>query len=311
MAPSPRIVSLLPSATEIVCALGLQDRLVGRSHECDHPLGLDAVPVCSRPRLDVARSGTAIDREVRELVRQGLSVYEVREEVLRQLRPEVIVTQNQCEVCAVSEADVVSAVRDWTGTAPAVISLSPSRLEDVWTDVERVAEQLGLGARGRSLSAGLRDRVASIAARTSTLERRPRVACIEWIEPLMAAGNWMPELVTLAGGESLFGESGDHSPWLEWEALRAADPEVILLMPCGYGIGRTLAELAALTRRGGWSTLRAVTRGEVYAADGHHYFNRPGPRLVESLEILAEILHPRECSFGHRGQGWRRLEPGG
>lgn len=302
-----RIVSLLPSATEIVCAVELRDALVGRSHECDFPPGVERLPALCEPKVPIHGASVEIDRAVRRLVADGLSVYRVDAEALRALAPDVIVTQTQCEVCAVSEADVVAATCDWAGSRVRIVSLAPARLDDVFTDIERVGAALGAAARGTSVVASLRARLAALAARTRELPR-PGIACIEWLDPLMAAGNWVPELVELAGGRNLFGSVGEHSPWLAWEAVRAADPDVIVAMPCGFDLMRTRGEMPALERLPGWDALRAVRAGRVAIVDGHQYFNRPGPRLVESAEILAEILHPGVFDFGHRGKGWTQYE---
>jgi iron complex transport system substrate-binding protein len=302
-----RIVSLLPSATEIVCAVGLRDALVGRSHECDFPPGVEHLPALCEPKVPVHGASREIDREVRRLVADGLSVYRVDAEALRAVAPDVIVTQTQCEVCAVSETDVVAATCDWAGDAVRIVSLAPARLDDVLADVERVGTTLGVADRGAAVVARLRERLAALAARTRDLPR-PSLACIEWPEPLMAAGNWVPELVELAGGRNLFGTVGEHSPWLQWDAVRAADPDVIVAMPCGFDLARTRREMASLERLPGWDNLRAVRAGRVAVVDGHQYFNRPGPRLVESAEILAEILHPGALDFGHWGTGWAMYE---
>src|SRR2546428_588725 len=305
----PRVVSLIASSTEMVCALGCEDRLVGRSHECDVPGSVRRLPVCSAPRLDADRPSRDIDRSVRTILEQALSVYRVDADRLRGLRPDLIITQTLCEVCAVSLGDVQAALAEWTGSRPALLSLNPERLEDVWDDIVRVAEALGVADRGRALRAGLERRVQAIAERASRSAARPGVACIEWIDPLMAAGNWMPELVALAGGANLFGEAGRHSPWMTWEQLAAADPDIIVVLPCGFDLERTTCEALALRARPAWGALRASRGGRGFLADGHLFFNRPGPRLVESIEILAEILHPSTFRFGHEGIGWRRLAP--
>ena len=303
----PRIVSLLPSATEIVCALGFEDQLVGRSHECDYPPPVVRVASLTEPKFKPEGSSAEIDQRVRTIVAQSLSVYRVDADRLRELRPGVIVTQSQCEVCAVSIGDVERAVADWTGTRPAVVSLAPAALEDVLSDIERVAGVLGVKQRGRGLTVQLRARMDAIAVRARSAASRPRVACIEWIEPLMAAGNWMPEMVEMAGGVNLFGDAGKHSPWMKIDELVASDPDLILVAPCGFGIERALADLPALAADSRWSTLRAVRERRVCVADANQYFNRPGPRIVESLEILAEVTHPELFRFGHEGSGWRRL----
>ena len=304
---SQRIVSLLPSCTEIVCALGQTDQLVGRSHECDFPPVVKRLPVCTAPKLEVAASSREIDRQVKNLLQDALSVYRVDAEKLRALRPDLILTQSQCEVCAVSLKEVEDTVGCWLDRRPRIISLSPLSLADVWEDIRRVAEALGVPEQGKQMLKHLKNRCVDVIEKVCAVERRPSVACIEWIEPLMAAGNWVPDLVDLAGGEDLFGESGKHSPWLNWEAVREHDPEIIVVMPCGFDLARTRQELPALTRKADWSKLRAVEQGRVYLADGNQYFNRPGPRLVESLEILAEILHPKIFQFGHENRGWQRM----
>jgi iron complex transport system substrate-binding protein len=297
-----RVVSLIASATEIVCALGHQGSLVGRSHECDFPPEIASLPMVTRPKFNVHASSLEIDRSVKGLVRDGLSVYDIDEEALEALQPDVIVTQSQCEVCAVSLRDVERAVCTWLQRCPALVSLKPDCLDDVWRDIEQVGSALGCAPEAGQLVSRLRERMASITARAP--KSRAAVACIEWVDPLMAAGNWIPELVTLAGGQDLVGKPGQNAPWLKWEDLRQADPEVLVLMPCGYGLERTLAELPLLQRLPGWEGLRAVKSGRVVATDGNQYFNRPGPRLVESLEALAEILHPSVFDFGHRGTAW-------
>ena len=305
MAARPRIVSLLPSATEIAVAVGQGANLVGRSHECDFPPFVAALPVCTATKLEKGLTSRRIDDRVQEIVRQGLSVYEVDAPLLRALRPDIVLTQSQCAVCAVTPADLEEALAGWIGAAPVLLSFAPDRLGDVWGDLRRMGEVAGVPAAAERAIDGLQEELHRIehraaAARTS----RPTVAAIEWIDPLMAAGNWVPELIRIAGGEPLFAAAGQHSPWLDWETLAAADPDVIVLMPCGYQIPQTLADLAPLTGRAGWAELAAVRSGRVFVADGHHYFNRPGPRLVESARIVAELLD--EFS-GLEGDGWRRL----
>jgi iron complex transport system substrate-binding protein len=298
-----RIVSLIPSATEIVVALGHESALVGRSHECDQPATVRRLPAVTAPKFDPDGTSYAIDQRVKAILQEALAVYRVDAEALRRLRPQVIVTQEQCEVCAVSSADVEAAVCDWLEDRPRIVSLAPNTLADVYADIGRVAESLGVPERGAAAVAAMQDRIARVRAATATLDR-PRVALIEWLDPLMAAGNWMPELVEAAGGVNLFGAAGAHSPWLAWDDLVAADPDVIVLLPCGFDIARTRLELPALTARPGWSSLAAVRAGRVYVADGNQYFNRPGPRLADSAEIMAEMLHPA-LDFGHRGGGWQ------
>lgn len=304
-----KIVSLLPSATEIIAALGLSDRLVGRSHECDYPPEIQNRPICTEAQLDSEKPSAQIDTDVLNLVQKALSIYKIKTDILEQLQPTHIVTQDQCDVCAVNLADVEKAVAELTKSHPQVISLQPNVLTDVWADIERVAAKLGVESQALLLQ--LQSRVEACRQKTQDLSEddRPTVAAIEWTDPLMATGNWIPELVELAGGYSIFGVIGQHSPYLDWEALVAADPEVIIIMPCGFGLDRTRQETQSLTQRLGWSSLRAVRMGKVFITDGNSYFNRPGPRLVDSLEILAEILHPDKFDFGYRGTGWESLTP--
>jgi iron complex transport system substrate-binding protein len=305
-----RIVSLLPSATEIVCALGFEDQLVGRSHECDFPAPVVRLPALTEAKFNPEGTSAEIDQRVKKIVADALSVYRVDAARLRELRPDVIVTQSQCEVCAVSESDVEAAVAEWLGARPnrpMIVSLAPYTLDDVFADMQRVADALDASARGVELVASLRARLSAIAERARNAALRPGVATIEWIDPLMAAGNWMPTLVEMAGGSNLFGTAGEHSPWMKFDELAAKDPDVILISPCGFNMDRAAKDLAVLTKRPEWPRLKAVRNRRVFMADGNQYFNRPGPRIAESLEILAEIVHPELFRFGHEGSGWRRL----
>lgn len=307
--PLSRIVSLLPSTTEIVHALGFGDDLVGRSHECDHPPGVEALPVVTEPKVWLGGDSATIDRQVREVLEQALSVYKVHTDVLRDLAPDIVLTQSQCEVCAVSADDVQQAVNDHLGGNAEVVALEPNALSDVLEDIRRVATALGVPARGDELATSMSLRISAIAERTVELPRR-RVLTLEWIDPPMAAGNWMPELLAAAGGQELFGQPGQHSPWLDWGAVAAADPDVIIVLPCGFDLDRTREEAEVLTKLSGWSQLRAVREGRTALVDGHRFFNRPGPRLVESTQILAEILQPETFAPSYLGDGWE-LMPGG
>lgn len=302
-----RIVSLIPSATEIVCALGFEKGLVGRSHECDFPAEVRQLPICTEPAFNPAGNSRAIDTDVKNLLRQALSIYKVDTNLLRDLAPDVIVTQAQCDVCAVSLKEVERAVSGWLGKYPVLVSLVPNSLGDVWSDFKRVAAALNVPEKGLAEVTRMKSKMENICFKAKNLKPHPTVACIEWIDPLMAAGNWMPELVGMAGGDNLFGEAGKHSPWMKKEDLYKNDPEVIIVLPCGFDMARSRIELEALTDQVEWNGLRAVRAGRVYVTDGNQYFNRPGPRLVESLEILAEILHPDVFQFGHENKAWQRI----
>lgn len=302
-----RIVSLIPSATEIVTMLGLTDALVGRSHECDYPPDIQDRPVCTGARLNSETPSAQIHQDVNELLQKALSIYQIKIDVLEQLQPTHILTQDQCDVCAVSLADVKNAVGQLTHSQPEIISLQPNSLADVWADIERVADTFGVGAEPMLLN--LESRVKICQQKTQALPEldRPKVACIEWTDPLMLAGNWIPELVELAGGQPLVGVAGQPSPKLEWNSLISANPDIIVFMPCGFDLNRTRSEAKALAQNPEWQSLHAVQTGRVYVTDGNWYFNRPGPRLADSLEILAEILHPEIFQYGYKGTAWETL----
>jgi iron complex transport system substrate-binding protein len=303
----PRVVALIASATEIVCALGCEDQLVGRSHECDYPPSVKRLPVCTEPRFNVHGTSAEIDARVKSILRDALSVYRVDADKLRELRPDVILTQSHCEVCAVSEKDVEAAVCDWLDNQPTILSLHPEDISGLATSIWEVADVLEVHERGEKLVIDLDARMDKIGTAARKLAARPTVACLEWLDPLMAAGNWMPQLVELAGGVNLFGEAGKPSPKMTWDELAPGDPDAIVVLPCGWDIAKSRAEMGVLTARPEWPRLKAVRQGRVYVTDGNQYFNRPGPRLVESLEILAEVLHPEAFHFGHQGTGWEKF----
>jgi iron complex transport system substrate-binding protein len=300
---SRRVVSLLPSCTEIVCALGCGDQLVGRSHECDFPPEIQSLPVCTAARIDPSGSSAEIDGEIKSLLSRALSIYEVDSARIEKLKPDLILTQDQCEVCAVTAEDLRKALPHH----PEIISLAPKRVADIWGDIQTIGDALGVAAHGREVLLQLKNRVVDVIQKTCMIKKRPSVACVEWLEPLMAAGNWVPEMVDLAGGRDLLGLSGKHSAWIEWDNLAKTNPDVIVLMPCGFDLARTRKEASSLPSRPEWGQLQAVKSNNVFVVDGNHYFNRPGPRIVESVEILAEILHPKLFSFGHENRGWSRL----
>jgi iron complex transport system substrate-binding protein len=302
-----RVVSLLPSCTEIVCALGAADRLVGRSHECDFPDSISKLPVCTSSRIPSGAPSATIDRDVKSLLQNALSLYEIDLELLRRLRPDLILTQSRCEVCAVSLSDVEKALGQSSGLHSKVLSLSPGRIADLWHDIQTVAAALGLEDHGRELVNGLKERLVDVIQKTCLITRRPKVACLDWLDPLMVAGHWVPELADFAGGQNAFGEPGQPSEWLTWEKLREADPEIMVLMPCGFGLERARLEAEVLRDQPGWKNLRAVKAGKVFIVDGNSYFNRPGPRLLDSLEILAAILQPALFPAPRGNKAWQKL----
>lgn len=295
MSRPPRIASLLAAGTEIVCAMGLADRLVAISHECDYPPEVLDRPRVTRLTLDPAADSRAIDDQVREHARQGRPLYEIDVNRLAALRPDVILTQAHCDVCAVSEDAVRSAITGRPELArTAVVALNPTSLEAVLDDVLRVGRAIDAAASGSALHDSLAGRIRAVRNRTAALPplRRPRVACIEWIDPLMVAANWTPQLVEAAGGRHDLTRAGDRSAYADWEVVRRFDPEVIVVMPCGFDLNRAFREAQKLERLPGWSGLTAVRLDQVWAADGNAFFNRAGPRLADSVEILSKVLHP-------------------
>ncbi len=312
-----RIVSLLASATEMVAALGCLDQLVARSHECDYPPSVLSLPVVSRVQIDTNASSASIDAQIKHLAQsalepdnaalKALSIYAIDVAMLQELRPDVIFTQTQCEVCAVSERDVSRAVEQLTGLQPRIVSLAPYRLDDVWEDIECVGEALDRNAQAERLIQAYQQRLTHLSELTTYLGEKPRVAVLEWLDPLMGAGNWTPELVAIAGGVSASGESGLHAPWLSWEELLAMDPDVLVLAPCGFTLERTMQDFSLLQQHPSWQSLRAVKAGRVYAIDGNAYINRSGPRLVESAEILGCILWGELPGIGVGAGAWMHV----
>jgi iron complex transport system substrate-binding protein len=290
VALTPSIVSLLPSATEIVCALGLREKLVGISHECDFPADVRGLPMLSAPKLDPSRPSAEIDRSVRALLETTLSVYQVDLDGLLALRPDLIVTQSQCEVCAVPQADVDSACAE-LGLASVVCSLSPTALDEVLEDFRRVARAAGVVRRGDDLVAAVTERFAVVRAAASG-RRRPRVALIEWLDPPMIAGGWMPELLGIAGGAPVIVDEPRRFATVSWADIAAAEPEIVVLLPCGFDVARCLRELEVPSVAEPLRALPATRAGRTYVVDGNAYFNRPGPRLADSAELLARIVAP-------------------
>ncbi len=293
--PPQRIASLLAGGTEILYGLGLGERVVAVSHECDYPEEVRAKPRATFTNITVDATSRSIDEQVKSLTSTGAPIYSIDVELLASLRLDLIVTQSQCNVCAVSYNDVLAAVQ----TNPAlrstiVVALNPTTLEGVFEDILRVGEAAGCRKRAEEYVAELRGRVEAIRSKTAGLpaSERPRVACIEWIEPVMIAANWMPEMVQIAGGQNGLTRPGAKSAYSHWDDVVAYNPEVIVVMPCGFDLPRTIEEAKALTSFPGWTNLAAVRNGRVYAVDGNAYFNRSGPRIVDSLEILAQLLHP-------------------
>jgi iron complex transport system substrate-binding protein len=303
--PAPaRVVSLLASGTELVCALGAGDRLVGRSHECDYPPWVKRLPAVSRPTFDITGSSREIDQCVRTRLHAGQPLYAVDEAALASLAPDVLITQTHCEVCAVSPADLAHGASARL-IRRQVVALQTGTLDAILDGFIEVARVLHLAREGESLVSGIQTKLAALSEKTRVLAR-PSVVCLEWIEPVFTMGNWGPALVELAGGTSALGTPGAHSVGVSWATVQEADPEVLVVAPCGFGLERAAAEMHLFAERPGWRDLRAVRSGRVFVADGNLYFNRSGPSVFDTPGILAEMLHPDEFSPRHEGIAWRR-----
>ena len=311
-----RIVSLLPAATEWICEFEGAADLVGRSHECDFPSAIQDRPVVTAPTYDAEGDSAAIDNAVQAQVQEGLSLYDVDLERLRDLDPDLIVTQDQCDVCAVSRTELEDHLAEWSGTEPTVFSMQPETLKQVLDEALRLGKAMDRLETAMQVLAnietglrGLRDEIG--VDRRTNPQSLPSVVSIEWLEPLMVAGHWMPDVVEMAGGHPLLGTAGEPTRRVEWEAIREADPDVIVCMPCGFTIEETRRDLHYLTERDGWDSLTAVQEGRVALLDGNAYYNRPGARLYRAIEVLATVLYP-DLSVASPPADWERkwVSPG-
>ncbi len=298
-----RIVTLLPSATEIVCALGGEQQLVGVSHGCNYPASVRRLPRMTSTHVPYEKDSRTIDAYVRDHLTGHAALYDLDLTALSAARPDVIVAQALCDVCAVSTGDVLAALHELP-SKPTLIDLEPHTLNDVFTDIQRVAEALGYAAPVRSLMASLTDRRDAVARVSEGIasDERPRTLFLEWLLPPFCGGHWNPELVELAGGIDLLGNRGEASTTLSWEQILNAQPEVIFIACCGFDIDRARADLDEVSQRRDWQSLPAVVNGRVYLADGNAYFSSPGPRLIDGLEIMAKALHPRRYPGGDSGR---------
>lgn len=301
-----KICSLLPGATEVVAALGLADDVVGVSHECDYPPAMRRKPVMVKPAIDAERTSSPdIDRQVRGMLDEGRHLYALDEALFTRAEPDLVITQDLCQVCAITPGQLQRAINA-LAAPPVLLTLNPTSLEDIFTDVERIGAAAGRAGEGTTLAAGLRARLQAIRHRVASVQERPRVVCLEWLDPLYIGGHWVPEMVDWAGGRDALGRAGEPSKQVTWEQVEAATPDVVVLMPCGFSVARTLKELdePSATQpwpdRTEWATLPAVRQGRVYVVDAASYFSRPGPRLVDGVAILAALLHPGLFNEGER-----------
>ena len=306
--PNQRIISLLPAATEMICALGLEHQLVGRSHECDYPSSIVNLPVCSSAKFISGSNSAEIDKQVKEILSDSLSIYEVDSALIKQLSPDIIITQAQCEVCAVSLNDVELALKDLLEKECQIISLEPHGLDDIYREIQLLADQLGVPEAGVELLELSEERINIIRHKLKFISERPSVACVEWLSPLMIAGNWTPEIVEIAGGTPVLTLAGKHSSYINFEDIVKANPDILVIMPCGFSIQRTLQEINLLIDLPVWSDLKAVQNQKIFVVDGNQYFNRSGPRITDSIEIMAEIINPKQFVFGYEGNGWLQFK---
>jgi len=299
-----RIISILPSSSEIVYALGLGNCLVGRSHECDFPPGISQLPICTNARIKRGLASKDIDQEVKSLLSSALSIYEVDLEKLKALKPDIIITQDQCKVCAVSESDLRYALKDWVNHDVTIVSQKAKGFDDFWLDVENIANVLNVSQKGKNLINQMKFKISQIREKIPLDQKKKRVAMIEWVDPLMAAGNWIPKIINLAGGLNIFGKENERSPYIKFGQLVDEQPEVIVIAPCGFNINRTKRDVKILEKKSKWSSIEAVQKKAVFIIDGNQYLNRPGPRLLDSIRILSEILHPEVFKPTYHGTGW-------
>ena len=289
-----KIVSLLPSATEIVCALGLEENLAAVTHECDYPPSVLAKPRITRSVLPPDLSSREIDAAVREQLNGSHSLYTIDSAMLREIGPDVILTQQLCDVCAVSYGDVLDAVRHLPPPGPCLVNLEPTTLCAVWEDITRVGAVTGRSAEAARLTDSLRARVSTVRERAAKTKTRPRTVLLEWLDPLFCGGHWDPELVEIAGGFDGIGKMHAPSTQVSWESVREFAPEVLVVAQCGFDVGRTMQDMTSFQALPGFEGLPAVRDGQVYVVNGSDYFSRPGPRLADSAEILASLIHPEE-----------------
>jgi iron complex transport system substrate-binding protein len=300
-----RICSLLPSATEVIALLGLSDELVGISHECDYPPSVKNVPSMVEPMIPPhGLSSDDIDRQVHQLVASGQRLYRLNDQLLRQAQPDLILSQDLCHVCAVTPDQLHEALCAMP-QQPTLLTLNPSTVHDVIDDVVRIGDAAGRSAEGRRLAAQLRDRLAAIQFRVQNSSHRPRVVCIEWLSPLYVAGHWVPEMVQLAGGQDVLAQPGSSSRVVTWDEILNAAPEVLIVMPCGFSVERTHTELLKLMQQPGQWRLSTDLAQHTFLVDASSYFSRPGPRLIDGIELLAAILHPSDHNHIHESMACR------
>ena len=308
MTTAQRIVSFLPSATEMACALGLNDQLVGITHECDYPPSVKEKPIVVSSAISMATMTQAeIDKTVSERMRNGQSLYQVDEKLLQELAPDLILTQDLCQVCAPSGNEVTQALSALP-SKPEILWLTPKSLEQISDNLREIGKATGTLKKAEALIASSRGTLDQIAEKARAASSRPRVFCMEWLDPVYCSGHWVPEMVTIAGGIDHLGREGSDSVRVSWEDVLAWKPEVLIVMPCGFHLHQVIELSSRLCAMSGWRDLPAVQQGRVYAVDASSYFARPGPRVVEGTELLAHIIHPDIFPWAGPANAYQRLE---
>ena len=308
MTNAARIVSFLPSATEMACALGLGDQLVGITHECDYPSEVEGKPVVVRNVLPIEQmSQPEIDAAVAQRMRDGLSLYQVDEKLLQELAPDIIMTQDLCQVCAPSGNEVTEAL-NLLPKKPQILWLTPKSLEEIFDNLRELGGATGRLKEAEKLIAAGRVRLEKLASATRNLSHRPRVFCMEWLDPVYCSGHWMPEMVEIAGGVDALSRKGADSVRIPWDDVLEWAPEALIVTPCGFNLEKVIEQSQQLLDYSGWYELPAVREGRVYAVDANSYFARPGPRVVEGTELLAHLIHPKLFSWHGPASAYKRLE---
>ena len=302
-----KIISLLASTTEIICVLGLKDNLVGISHECDNPNSILNLPRCSDPKINIHGTSVQIDNEIIALIKQSISIYNVNEKLLKQLKPDIIFTQDMCKVCAVNPNDLYNYLNYYTQKKVKIYSYSPNSLEEILLEIKNIGLYLDCEDGVSRLISDMKIRIKTFREENDKIKFKPKVAFVEWINPIYVGGNWIPELIEIAGGTSCFGVSGEHSTIINFDEIVEHDPDCILIAPCGYNIQKTLSELKSFITRSEWNYLKAVRKNMVFILDGNRYFNRPGMSILNSIEIISEIIHPEKFIYKYENIGWIRL----
>lgn len=302
-----RVISLIPSATEMMFELGAESLLMGRSHECDFPMDATKIPVCTASSINNSMSSFDIDSEVKSKLQNALSLYSVNINLIKEIKPDLIITQDQCKVCAIDFNELEELLKRELDYVPKILSFHPNTTAEMMDNFLALAELLDKKDQANELIENWKERLEIIAHKVKFVKYRPKIVAIEWLDPMMTAGHWTPELINLAGGECILSTAGSKSTYKNLEEISSADPDGIIIAACGFDLDRVKSELYLLDQQDTWRNLRAVQKGHVFIADGNSYFNRPGPRLIDTAEIIAEILQVNQFYYGMEGIAWEQI----